>query len=257
MTRFQDSLDQVLRYEGGYVDHPNDPGGATNMGITRKTLARWRRISPWWKLSKREVRTLKRAEAARIYRALYWDRCRAGLLEPGLDFALFDFAVNSGPHRAVQQLQKLVGTLTDGIMGPLTLSAVRLFTKNSKSGLADLIRALCAARLGFLRRLSSFSKFGRGWRARVDSVQAYALLSAGLANETDTLLKTQPRKTLMNLLSGYKTYIVAIAMLLAGLGQVLGIDLPGFNDQSAGQLIVEALAILFLRRGIKNEISNA
>lgn len=61
----------------------------------------------------------------------------------------------------------------------------------------------------------------------------------------------------MHFLSGYKTYIIAIAMLLAGIGQMIGVELPGFDDQTAGHLIFESLAILFLRRGLKTEISNA
>src|SRR5689334_14019533 len=72
-TRFQTCLAEVLRHEGGYVDHPTDPGGATNMGITHKTLARWRKVSPWWDLPKSAVKTMARSEAAQIYRALYWD----------------------------------------------------------------------------------------------------------------------------------------------------------------------------------------
>ena len=122
-TRFDQCLDEVLRHEGGYVDHPSDPGGATNMGITRKTLARWRQVSPWWKLDKAAVRGLERAEAARIYRASYWDTSRAGLLPAGLDLALFDFAVNSGPDRAVRLLQAELGVVADGRIGPLTLGA--------------------------------------------------------------------------------------------------------------------------------------
>lgn len=251
MTRFEESLAHVLRYEGGFVDNPSDPGGATNMGITRKTLARWRRISPWWKLPKSEVQTLKAAEAATIYRTLYWDRCRASLLAAGLDFAVFDFAVNSGPFRAIQQLQAIAGTSQDGIVGPLTLGALR--DKIAESGIGSVIRALSKSRLLFLSRLSSFSNFGRGWRARVEDVQSHALATAGAKDST----QPHQRRSLMNILTGYKTYIIAIAMLVAGLGQMLGIDLPGFNDQSAGQLIVEALAVLFLRRGIKSEIANA
>ena len=255
MTRFEDSLAQVLRHEGSYVDHPSDPGGATNMGITRKTLARWRRISPWWQLPKEEVRTLKRTEVARIYRALYWDRCRAGLLAPGLDFALFDFAVNSGPTRAIQHLQTIVKTRADGVIGPLTLAAVR--TKTGQSGTALLIKSLCQSRLNFLSSLSSFATFGRGWRNRVDQVQSHALAVAGEENELNSNQNSNQGNLLMNILAGYKTYIVAVAMLVAGLGQMLGIDLPGFSGQSAGQLMIEAFAILFLRRGIKSDILSA
>ncbi len=255
MTRFEECLAEVLRHEGGYVDHPSDPGGATNMGITRKTLARWRRVSPWWQLPKEDVRTLKRTEAARIYRSLYWDRCRADLLAPGLDLAVFDFAVNSGPQRAIQYLQTLLGTRADGIVGPLTLTALR--TEIRKKNVAELIRSLCQTRLNFLSRLRSFATFGRGWTRRVSTVQDRALAMAGAERQADITQDTNKGESIMNILSGYKTYIVAFAMLIAGLGQMLGVDLPGFNGQSAGQLMVEALAILFLRRGIKSDILSA
>ncbi len=255
MTRFEDSLAEVLRHEGGYVDHPSDPGGATNLGITRKTLARWRRISPWWKLPKEEVRTLKRAEAAKIYRALYWDRCRAALFAPGLDLALFDFAVNSGPSRAIRNLQTLIRTRPDGIVGPLTLAAVR--AEIAKNSVAGLIKALCQSRLNFLSRLRSFATFGRGWTRRVATIQLRSLAVAGVQSQSDTNQNSNQGNSIMDILSGYKTYIVALAMLIAGFGQMLGIDLPGFSGQSSGQLMIEALAILFLRRGIKTDILNA
>ncbi len=75
------------------------------MGITRKTLARWRGIHPWWNLPKTAVKALDRTEAARIYKALFWDVCGAGKLPRGVDLCVFDFAVNSGPQRAVKALQ--------------------------------------------------------------------------------------------------------------------------------------------------------
>jgi len=250
MTRFETSLAQILRLEGGYVDNKNDPGGATNMGITRKTLARWRRVSPWWKLEKSEVRSLKRAEAAAIYKAFYWDRCRCGVLADGLDLVLFDFAVNSGPVRAIRTLQALVGVPRDAIVGPVTLAAIR--QKTASLGLATLIAGLSKARLSFLHRLENFARFGRGWQTRVKAIRTLALTMAGEKN-----YQIQPRRNVLNILSGYKTYIVALAMLLSGIGQMLGIDLPGFDQQSAAQLVFEALAILFLRRGVKSEISNA
>jgi len=250
MSRFEASLAQVLRLEGGYVDNKNDPGGATNMGITRKTLARWRQVSPWWKLKKTEVRSLKRGEAAMIYRTLYWDRCRCGVLAAGLDLALFDFAVNSGPSRAIRTLQALLGVPRDAIVGPRTLAAIG--KKSASLGLTTIISGLSKARLSFLQGLKNFAVFGRGWRVRVNTIEARALTMAGESN-----YQIQPRRNVLDILSGYKTYIVALAMLISGLGQMLGIDLPGFDQQSAGQLIIEALAVLFLRRGIKSEISNA
>ncbi len=247
-SRFDICLDAVLRHEGGYVDHPADPGGATNLGITHKTLARWRRISPWWKLPKSEVQALQRPEAARIYRASYWDRCRLSQLPPGLDLALFDFAVNSGPDRAIRTLQAELGVAADGQIGPLTLDAVE--RQASRKGLGPMIEALCDRRLGFLRRLPTFPTFGRGWTARVAGIRAAALAMAKAAPTTSS---TNWRTT-MDILNGYKTYIVAAFMLLAGLAQLLGLDLPALEGNSAGHLIMEALAVLFLRKGLKGDL---
>jgi lysozyme family protein len=251
MTRFEHCLAYVLRHEGGYVDHPDDPGGATNFGITRKTLARWRHIKPWWGLPKSKVQTLKKTEVAAIYYGLYWQRCRASFLDKGLDHALFDFAVNSGPGRAIRHLQALVDVTRDGVLGPVTLKGVN--AKIATEGVRALIRQLCAQRLGFLRGLGTFGTFGRGWKRRVAEVQRVALAAAG----TDNQQFNNNRKPKMQILSGYKTYIVAVAMLIAGIGQMLGIDLPGFDGQAAGHLIIESLAVLFLRRGLKTEIANA
>lgn len=240
--RFEMCLGEVLRHEGGYVDHKADPGGATNMGITHKTLARWRQVSPWWDLPKSEVMSLKRAEAAQIYRALYWDLCRAGDMPAGIDLAVFDYAVNSGPSRAIRTLQAALGVAVDGLVGPLTLGAA------AKADAATVVNEICDRRLGFLKALSTFPVFGRGWTSRVASVRAAALAEA---QHTITI----PRgETSMDAFSGYKTYIVAAMMLLAGLAQVMGIDLPAMEGGSAGSLILESLAIIFLRQGLKGDL---
>ncbi len=250
--RFEACLAEVLRHEGGYVDHPSDPGGATNMGITRKTLARWRGISPWAALPKGEVRALTRAEAARIYRADYWDRCKAGQMPAGLDLALFDFAVNSGPDRAIKTLQRLIGVAADGLVGPMTLGAVS--ARAGKTGTAALVDALCNARLAFLKRLSTFPVFGRGWTARVAAVRKTAQAAV---TQTHSNPNPNPWSNLMNLLSGYRTYIAAALMLATGIAQILGIDLPAFDGQSGGQLVLEAIAIIFLRKGLKGTVGGA
>lgn len=251
-SRFDICLDEVLRQEGGYVDHPSDPGGATNMGITHKTLARWRMVSPWWNLPKSAVMELQRPEAAKIYRASYWDRIRAGQLPAGLDLALFDFAVNSGPDRAIRTLQAELDVAADGQIGPLTLGAVE--TYSNRKGLGVLIGTLCDRRLAFLNRLPTFATFGRGWTSRVASVRKAALAMAGTAAPINTITLW---RTIMDILNGYKTYIVAAFMLLAGLAQMLGVDLPALDGSSAGHLIMEALAVLFLRKGLKGDIGRA
>ena len=238
-NRFDICLDHVLAQEGGYADHPDDPGGATNLGITRKTLARWRGISPWSDLPKSEVMTLAVSEAARIYRAQYWGPGHAGELPAGLDLAVFDFAVNSGPDRALRTLQAVLDVTADGVVGPQTMEAVR----HANTG--SVIEALCTRRLAFLSGLANFSVFGRGWTNRVAAIRA-----ASLAEIQASQIKRRPQ---LDMLSGYRTYIVALFMLLAGIAQVMGIDLPSLDGGSAGQMVLEALAIIFLRKGFGTE----
>jgi len=241
-TRFEICLAHVLRHEGGYVDHPADPGGATNMGITHRTLARWRQISPWWDLPKTEVKALSHGEAGRIYRALYWNVCRAGDLPPGMDLVVFDFAVNSGPDRAVRAMQAALGVSVDGQVGPLTLAAA------GKADVARIINAICDRRLAFLKTLATFPTFGRGWTSRVAAVRAAALAAAPATHPIPK--GDRP----MDFLAGYKTYIVAAFMLAAGVLQILGVDLPALESGAAGSLVLEALAILFLRKGLKGDL---
>lgn len=236
--RFEHCLGEILRHEGGYVDHPSDPGGATNMGITRKTLARWRKVSPWTGLPKAAVEALTRDEAALIYRAHYWNTAKAGAMPAGVDLALFDFAVNSGPDRAARVLQAALRVAADGEIGPVTLAAVEAADPKR------LVNDLCDRRLGFLRRLASFSVFGRGWTRRVAAIRAAALADVKIPS-------SMQRRTIMTMLSGYRTYIVAAFMLVAGLAQVLGVELPALDGGTAGSLILEALAIIFLRKGLK------
>ena len=244
--RFARCLEHVLRHEGGYADHPLDPGGATNLGITRKTLAAWRKVSPWWKLPKAEVKALGRAEAAAIYAAQYWTPVRGAVLPPGLDLALFDYAVNSGPGRAVRALQAVLKVKTDGRFGPVTLGAL------NAAAPGQLIDGLCAARMGFLRRLAGFATFGRGWSRRVADIRSASLAMAGVP---ETSLK--PRTENMNMLAGYKTYIVAAMMLLAGIAGLLGVDIPALDGSAPGTLVMQALAFIFLRQGLKTDITNS
>lgn len=166
---YRAALRLVLAHEGGYVDHPLDPGGATNLGITRRTLAAWRRVKPWRKLPKSEVREPTRREAGRIYRARYWDAVCADKLPGGVDYAVFDYAVNSGVARAAKALQRVAGARADGIVGPMTLAAV------ARHHPKTIIRRLISRRMSFLQRLRTWKTFGRGWTARVNGVLAAAL----------------------------------------------------------------------------------
>jgi len=160
----------VLAREGGFSDDPDDNGGATKMGITAKTLAMARGHA----VTTDDVKALGEPEAKEIYRSLYWNLLRCDDLPRGIDLLVFDFGVNGGPGRSVRILQQAVGTTQDGSIGPATLAATRNAVQNS--GGAELVNALCDARLKFYRGLDDFAKFGNGWTRRVEDVRVQALL---------------------------------------------------------------------------------
>jgi lysozyme family protein len=161
---FDKSVSLVLKHEGGYVDHPSDPGGATNMGITRKTLANWRGVVPYTNLPKSEVKNLTVEEAKEIYKARYWDEVNGDLLPSGIDHVVHDYGINSGPQKAVMELQELVGVARDGVVGNKTLAAV------AEKDLEALLISYMDERLKFLKRLSTWAVFGKGWKSRIDRV---------------------------------------------------------------------------------------
>lgn len=163
--RFWQCLDFVLKHEGGFVNDPNDPGGATNMGITIGTLSRWYGRPA----TVQEVRALTREEAARIYFSFYWSRIRGDDLPPGLDLAVFDFAVNSGVRRASEFLQRIVGAKVDGIIGQETLNAV------ASANVPSVIRQICVDRLEFLKKTRNWERYRNGWTRRVREVETESL----------------------------------------------------------------------------------
>lgn len=162
---FNRALSEVLKHEGGYVNHPNDPGGPTNLGIT---LANFRRyVKPNGTIA--DLRNLTVQQAGVVYRRRYWDAVLGADLPSGVDFCVFDYAVNSGPSRAVRHLQEVLGVAVDGRIGPRTLAAIRNRLP------ADVIHALCDRRLRFLRALKTWKTFGKGWSRRVGEVRSVAL----------------------------------------------------------------------------------
>jgi lysozyme family protein len=159
---------EIFAHEGGFVDHPRDPGGATNMGITIGTLRDWR----GGPVTKEDVRSLTKREAETIYRAKYWNPVRGDDLKHGVDLVTFDPAVNSGVRRGVQWLQRALGAEPDGRMGPATLGAA------SAADPVATIKRACAIRMGFLQGLGTWSTFGRGWSRRVARVEAVGVRMA-------------------------------------------------------------------------------
>lgn len=163
---FARALSLVLKSEGGWSDNPADPGGATMKGVTLANFRRYVKADA----TKADLRAITNDQVATVYRRFYWDAVAGAELPGGVDYAVFDFAVNSGPGRAAKNLQAAVGAVQDGRIGPATLSAVGARPSGA------VIDDLCDARLAFLRRLPTWPVFGKGWSDRVRSVRSQALL---------------------------------------------------------------------------------
>ncbi|MGP9822586.1 glycoside hydrolase family 108 protein [Salinarimonas sp. NSM] len=167
--RFDACVTIVLQLEGGYVDDPRDPGGATNMGITLSTLRDWRKDPS---LGPDDVKALTETEAKAIYRASYWNPMQCDGLPAGVDLSVFDFGVNAGPSRSVKLLESLVGTTQDGVMGPQTLAAT------AAQDAPDLIRRFADGRIAYYKSLSGWDRYGTGWTNRTNTVEKDALAMA-------------------------------------------------------------------------------
>lgn len=163
---FETCLKHLLVHEGGFVNHPRDPGGMTNLGVTAKVWAEW----VGHDVNEKIMRELTPADVAPLYKRKYWDACRADELLSGLDYCVFDCAVNSGPGRAIKFLQSCVGVTPDGGFGVLTMAAV-----NKVQDAKKLIEDYSNERLEFLMSLPTFDTFGRGWSRRVKEVKDEAL----------------------------------------------------------------------------------
>lgn len=161
---FARSLPHVLVHEGGYVNHPSDPGGATNKGVTFRIYDAYRTRKG---LPTRDVRDISAAEISEIYKLQYWDAVKGDELPAGLDYVLFDGAVNSGPSQSIKWLQRALGNVTvDGQMGQATLAAVAEYDDTE-----DLIDRVCDRRMAFLKALRIWGAFGKGWTRRVNGVR--------------------------------------------------------------------------------------
>lgn len=166
-ANFQKALKAVLVHEGGYVNHPRDPGGATNFGVTQKVYDAWRVGRG---LQPRSVKQIDKAETAKIYEVQYWQAVGGDELPNGVDYVVFDYAVNSGPSRAIKGLQKALKGYTgpiDGILGVRTLRRVKEDENNDA-----LVDRICDGRMAFLKQLNTWSVFGAGWSKRVKGVRA-------------------------------------------------------------------------------------
>ncbi|MDQ7075251.1 MAG: glycosyl hydrolase 108 family protein [Gammaproteobacteria bacterium] len=168
-NNFKEALKHVLVHEGGWADHPKDPGGATMKGVTLITFRRHFGKDR----SKEELRNISDVQLEQIYRSGYWDKCHCDDLPEGVDYVVFDGAVNSGPGRSAKWLQGVIGAKQDGGVGPKTLAKV---AEKEPAQMCDLI---CDRRLAFLQSLRTWKVFGLGWGRRVEGVRKQGLKLAG------------------------------------------------------------------------------
>lgn len=166
------SMQLVLAHEGGYSNHPKDPGGATFKGVTQRTYDAYRKNKG---LPVRSVKLITKAELDEIYDRQYWDVVKGDKLPAGIDYAVFDYAVNSGPSRAVKDLQRALNDNAnyygisgkigvDGIMGQLTIAGCEAAATVDE---CELIERYCERRMLFLKSLKTWKTFGKGWKRRV------------------------------------------------------------------------------------------
>lgn len=146
---FDQAFDRLVGHEGGYVNNPQDPGGETNWGISKRSYPLV------------DIKNLTREQAKAIYRSDFWNRIHADQIYDGVAFQAFDFAVNSGIETAVRKLQAAARVADDGHWGPVTRAAVAAMSES------DLILRLNAQRLRFMTRLSGWRDFGKGWALRI------------------------------------------------------------------------------------------
>lgn len=169
---FDFALNFMLEQEGGVSNHSKDPGGLTNLGVTKKVWEEW----VGHPVSDKDIILLTKADIAPLYQRKYWNATKCSELPEGIDLCMFDTAVNSGPGRSIKLLQGCLGVATDGAIGNNTLAAVKQFKGDA---LITLIESYCDMRKSFLISLPTWDTFGKGWSARVERLRSAAAALAG------------------------------------------------------------------------------
>ena len=165
LNNWEKSLALVLKSEGGYVNNPADPGGMTNLGVTKAVWEEW----VGHPVDEKIMRELTPERVAPLYKRKYWDACNCDNLPLGIDYLVFDFAVNAGVGRSAKTLQTAIGCVPDGAIGPNTMAAI------NKADPKSLIDKFSTAKTNFYQSLKTFSVFGKGWLRRVDETKKNAL----------------------------------------------------------------------------------
>jgi lysozyme family protein len=157
---FETCFKGMLKSEGGFVNHPKDPGGMTNLGVTKRVWESWVKRE----VTEKEMRDLKPNDVRDLYKTFYWDPCRCDELSWGVDYSVFDFAVNAGVKRSIITLQRGIGVKDDGIFGPATMKVVQ------EKDPINLIGGYFNARITFYKQLKNYETFGKGWDRRAAHV---------------------------------------------------------------------------------------
>lgn len=164
LSNWSNAFALMLKSEGGFVNHPSDPGGITNLGVTKATWENW----VGRESDEAEMRGLTPEKLEPLYKKKYWDAVRGDELPAGISYLLFDFAVNAGVGRSIKTLQTAVGVTPDGGFGPMTMAAVQAVDP------VELIERFSQAKEDFYRSLNTFATFGKGWLNRVADVKVKA-----------------------------------------------------------------------------------
>lgn len=167
-ANWEKAFQAVLKHEGGFVNHPRDPGGMTNLGVTKKV---WEDFVGR-EVDEREMRALTPDVVKPLYKKNYWDKIKGDQLPSGVDYAAYDLAVNSGTGRAAKYLQRIAGVPDDGVIGPKSMEAILACDP------VQTVDAICDMRLDFLQKLPTWGTFGKGWGRRVEEVKSIGLQMA-------------------------------------------------------------------------------
>lgn len=168
-TNFDASLKEVLLHEGGFVNHSKDPGGMTNLGVTKVTYEDW----IGHPVNEAIMRKLTPQLVTPLYKRKYWDVVSGDSLPIGVDLCVFDFAVNAGPQRAARYLQRMCGAPVDGMIGPKTISMLAQFIRDNNVVYA--VMRYQDSRRDYYGQLPTYSTFGRGWLKRCSEVENVAI----------------------------------------------------------------------------------
>ena len=164
-VNYDKCLETILHHEGGYVNHPKDPGGETNLGVTKRVYQEHG--------GTKDMKDLLVEDVAPIYKKGYWDKMKGDELPGGLDLCVFDFGVNAGPGRAAKFLQQMIGTVVDGGIGPNTLAKLEEYIR--ENGEHEAVKKYQEMRQKYYESLSTFATFGKGWTRRVEETTKLAL----------------------------------------------------------------------------------